>query len=157
MKRTLELPTLDHTRAFAAALAAVLRPGDAVLLCGDLGVGKTTVVERVARTLGYEGNVSSPTFTLAHHYEGVDPSILHVDAYRLSGAAEFVDMGLDFHGDEVATLVEWGDRVDRLFPDALRLTLAFDDADGRVATLAATSDAWNARIAALIASSTLDG
>lgn len=149
MNATISLSTLDHTVAFATALARALRPGDAVMLCGDLGVGKTTIVERVARTLGYEGNVSSPTFTLAHHYEGVEPSILHVDAYRLSGPAEFLDMGLDFHGDDVATLVEWGDRVDRLFPDALTVTLTFDDADGRVAAIEAPTSSWADRLALL--------
>ena len=144
MKTIVQLPTLEHTRALAGALAAELGPGDAVLLCGDLGVGKTTIVEQIARSIGYKGDVSSPTFTLAHHYDGVEPSLLHVDAYRLSGTAEFVDMGLDFHGDDVATLVEWGDRVSGLFPDAMTLSISFTDGDGREATLESSSPRWSA-------------
>jgi tRNA threonylcarbamoyladenosine biosynthesis protein TsaE len=144
-----QLPTLNRTRELAAALAAELAPGDTVLLCGDLGVGKTTIVEQIARTVGYEGNVSSPTFTLAHHYEGVQPSLLHVDAYRLSGTAEFLDMGLDFHGDDVVTLVEWGDRVAGLFPDALIVSICFADGDGRTATLESSSSRWDSFVGRL--------
>lgn len=144
MKTEVSLPTLERTQTFARLLAAELAPGDAVLLCGDLGVGKTTIVEQIARSVGYEGDVSSPTFTLAHHYEGVEPSLLHVDAYRLSGTAEFVDMGLDFHGPDVATLIEWGDRVASLFSDALVVSIRFGEGDVREATIESTSARWDA-------------
>lgn len=142
MNAALQLADLPAAHAFAELLARELREGDSVLFSGDLGVGKTTIIERIARTLGYQGDVSSPTFTLAHHYDGIEPELLHIDAYRLSGEAEFEDMGLDFHGDHVVHLIEWGERVEKLFPSALRLELVFADGEARRVTLTSSSPRW---------------
>ncbi len=142
MKAALQLADLSGAHAFAELLARELRDCDTVLFTGDLGVGKTTLIERIARTLGYEGDVSSPTFTLAHHYSGIQPELLHIDAYRLSGEAEFEDMGLDFHGDHVVHLIEWGERVQKLFPAALHLEIVFGEGESRVMTLTSSSKRW---------------
>ncbi|MFT6397917.1 MAG: tRNA A37 threonylcarbamoyladenosine biosynthesis protein TsaE, partial [Bradymonadia bacterium] len=64
-------------------------------------------------------------------------------AYRLSGEAEFEDMGLDFHGDHVVHLIEWGERVQKLFPDALRLEIVFGDGEEREMALSSTSSRWS--------------
>ena len=103
----LEARDEDATRAIAAAVAGLLEPGDVVGLSGDLGAGKTRFVQGAAAALGVEEPVVSPTFMLVREYEGRVP-VQHVDAYRLSGAAELEDLGLEevLPADAVA-FVEW--------------------------------------------------
>src|SRR5436189_4987054 len=84
----------EGTAAVAARLAARLRPGDVVLLTGDLAAGKTTFVQAVTRALGSTDPVTSPTFALAQFYETPVAPILHVDTYRLSDVDEYRDLGL---------------------------------------------------------------
>jgi tRNA threonylcarbamoyladenosine biosynthesis protein TsaE len=94
------------TEEIAARLAARLRPGDVVLLCGELGVGKTTFVRGACRALGVTDLVTSPTFTIGHRYRG-DVDVSHLDLYRFVGlsAAEWGD--LEPYFDEAVTFVEW--------------------------------------------------
>jgi tRNA threonylcarbamoyladenosine biosynthesis protein TsaE len=99
----------DDTRDLAARLAGVARPGDVVLLAGDLGAGKTTFTQGFARGLGVPEQVTSPTFTLVHTYEG-RLKLVHVDVYRLDLLQEVIDLGLPELIDEGAVaLIEWGD------------------------------------------------
>ncbi len=101
----------DDTRSFGAALAGVLRPGDVVLLVGELGAGKTTLVGGIGRALGITEPMTSPTFTLMRTYEG-DRLVAHVDAWRLENLREVLDLGLEELLDQGAiALVEWGDAV----------------------------------------------
>jgi tRNA threonylcarbamoyladenosine biosynthesis protein TsaE len=98
-----------ETEALGAALARELRPGDVVLLSGELGAGKTTFVRGALRALGVNGPVTSPTFTLARRYDGDGVGISHLDLHRLAGAPDEEDDAL--LDDEVAasriTFVEW--------------------------------------------------
>jgi tRNA threonylcarbamoyladenosine biosynthesis protein TsaE len=112
------------TKAIGAALAGVLRPGDVVGLTGDLGAGKTRFVQGAAAGLDVQDPVVSPTFMLVRTYQGRSP-VQHVDAYRLSGAAELEDLGIEevLPPDAVA-FVEWADRVAEALP-ATWLELAF--------------------------------
>ena len=121
MTRTLsfQLRSLDETRSFARTLAALATPGDVVLLSGDLGAGKTTLVRALAEALGVDPRVvSSPTFTVMNAYDGahIDP-IVHMDAYRLEGEdeGELLELGWDdaTRGASL-TLVEWGERIERV-------------------------------------------
>lgn len=97
----------EETRALAAALAGHLKPGDRVLLHGDLGAGKSVFVRGAARALGVKGPMPSPTFTLMIPYEG-DVKLVHFDLYRLAGPEEFFAAGLDeFLSDEYVSLIEW--------------------------------------------------
>ena len=75
----------EQTEAAGARLAATLRPGDVVLVSGELGSGKTTFVRGACRALGVTANVTSPTFTIGHLYAG-HPDVAHLDLYRLDGA-----------------------------------------------------------------------
>lgn len=111
----------DSTAAFGRGLAGVLRGGDVVLLRGELGAGKTTLVRAVAQGLGVApGLVSSPTFVVVNQYPargGVE--VVHVDAYRLGGAGELDSAGWDRFFDEaghardlVIVLVEWPERIE---------------------------------------------
>src|SRR6266508_6379568 len=89
----LRLQSTDEatTKAIGAALAGLLDPGDVVGLTGDLGAGKTRLVQGAAAALGVAEPVLSPTFMLLREYDG-DPPVHHVDAYRLSGPLELEDL-----------------------------------------------------------------
>jgi len=112
-----------QTQRVGARLGELLEAGDVVLLEGELGAGKTVFAQGVARGLGIEDPVTSPTFTLIHEYEGRLP-LYHADLYRLAGAADALGIGLEEYlwGDGV-TLIEWPDRATGLVPD-VHLTVA---------------------------------
>ena len=99
-----------RTEAIAAELAADLRPGDVVLLSGDLGSGKTTFVRGAARALGVSGPVTSPTFTIGRRYEGRVP-VSHLDLHRLAGdfglAGEDPALLDDYLTADAIAFVEW--------------------------------------------------
>lgn len=104
------LRSLAQMRAFAEALAGHLAPGDLLILSGNLGAGKTTFTQALGSHLGVQGRITSPTFIIAreHPSAGAGPTLVHVDAYRLSDAAELEDLDLDSELAESITVVEWG-------------------------------------------------
>lgn len=109
----------DHTARLGGALAGLLRAGDVVLLTGELGAGKTTLVRAVALALGVDPRlVSSPTYTIVHEYPADGGLIVvHADAYRLEGQDrdELDLLGWDSaHDGPSITLIEWGERVAHL-------------------------------------------
>jgi len=99
-----------ETEALGEELAGRLGAGDLVLLAGELGSGKTTFVRGLARGLGAQATVQSPTFTLVRVYPG-RVQLAHVDLYRLEQSAELRDLGLDELLEEGVVAVEWGDRL----------------------------------------------
>ncbi len=106
----------EETEAFGAELARMLRPGEVVLIHGDLGVGKSVLVRGVVRALpGGEGRaVRSPTFVYIHQYPTVPP-VHHVDLYRLPINFDPADLGLEeITGGEGVTLIEWAQRLGRV-------------------------------------------
>ncbi|PYM35297.1 MAG: tRNA (adenosine(37)-N6)-threonylcarbamoyltransferase complex ATPase subunit type 1 TsaE [Candidatus Rokuibacteriota bacterium] len=106
----------EETERAGETLAARLRPGSVVALVGDLGAGKTCFIRGLARGLGVNQIVSSPTFVLVNQYQGRLP-VFHVDAYRTESLAELLDLGLEEYidGDGV-TVVEWADKLRALLP-----------------------------------------
>lgn len=106
-----------------ARVAAELRAGDVVLLTGELGAGKTTFTRGLGAALGVRGTVTSPTFVLARtHPRAHGPSLVHVDAYRLSDAAELDDLDLDFEGSII--VIEWGaGLIEHLVDEWLAITI----------------------------------
>jgi tRNA threonylcarbamoyladenosine biosynthesis protein TsaE len=150
-----------ETRALAGALAPLVRPGDVVLLVGELGAGKTVFTKGLADALGIDEPVISPTFTLARRYEGRVP-LVHVDVYRLGVGAEVFDLGLDdLADDDGVIVVEWGDlaagfvRGDQLEVrlEALDADSAADDLAGdgpRLVTVTPRGGGWLARRADLV-------
>ncbi len=118
-----------ETRQLAAGLAADLEPGAVLLLRGDLGSGKTAFVRGLAEGLGIDpGEVTSPTFTLAHEYRDGRLPLVHVDLYRLD-RADVDDLGVDTELAERGVLaVEWAERLAR-FPRGA-LSVAIEDAGG---------------------------
>ena len=105
-----DVETADDMRALGTRLAGDLRAGDVVVLSGELGAGKTTFTQGLGEGLGVRGGVTSPTFVIArvHPSLGEGPALVHVDVYRLGGAAELDDLDLDADLDAAVTVVEWG-------------------------------------------------
>jgi len=150
---TVSLPDARATDAFGMRLSALLRPGDAVLLTGDLGAGKSTLARAAIRAMIGEGEpVPSPTYTLTAQYETPDARIVHADLYRLSGPDEVEETGLVDDFARSITLVEWPDRLEHLTPDdALHITLE-QAGEGRRAVLSSTGERAAALVAALMQS-----
>jgi tRNA threonylcarbamoyladenosine biosynthesis protein TsaE len=123
----------EETEALGAQLAADLRPGDIVLVRGELGSGKTTLVRGAARGLGVSDPVTSPTFGIGHRYGGSEVTIAHLDLYRLAGLAQ-EDPGLleDYLGCDRIAFVEWPEVGDAQFgAAAMRITLTHAGGDRR--------------------------
>jgi tRNA threonylcarbamoyladenosine biosynthesis protein TsaE len=135
----------EETRILGASLSPVLLPGDVVSLSGDLGAGKTTLVQGIAAGLGVEGQVTSPTFVLVHHYEGAFP-IIHMDVYRLDSIQEVLDLGFEeLLEPQAIMLVEWGEAVLPLLPRHyldIELRRAPDGDDARNIVLRAVGTEW---------------
>ncbi|EST29855.1 hypothetical protein N566_21785 [Streptomycetaceae bacterium MP113-05] len=150
---TVEIETADRMRDLGRRLARLLRPGDLVLLTGDLGAGKTTLARGLGEGLGVRGAVTSPTFVIArvHPSLGDGPPLVHVDAYRLGGGLdEMEDLDLDVSLPESVVVVEWGEgRVEELADDRLHVVIerelgaaADGDDDVRRVHLTAVGDRW---------------
>ncbi len=132
-----DLPTLAATEALARALAPLLRPGDAVLLEGPLGAGKTAFARALLRAACGDPalEVPSPSYTLVQSYAAPGLTLHHFDLWRLDGPAALEELGWDEAVRDVV-LVEWPDRLGALRPaDALTVTLAPLGGDARRATL----------------------
>jgi tRNA threonylcarbamoyladenosine biosynthesis protein TsaE len=99
-----------ETERAGTLLGERLRPGDVVLLTGELGAGKTTFVRGVARGAGSKAGVASPTFQLVRIYPG-RIQVAHVDLYRIESSAELRDLGLEELAEQGAVVVEWGERL----------------------------------------------
>jgi tRNA threonylcarbamoyladenosine biosynthesis protein TsaE len=106
----------EETIALGRKLAAELKPPKLVVLTGDLGAGKTTLIKGIAEGFhaAKQADVTSPTFTLIHEYRGKDASVFHIDLYRVDTPRELETLGLDDLMDERAVLlVEWGEKFAR--------------------------------------------
>lgn len=140
------LPDAAATDRFGKALARSLRPGDTVLLAGQIGAGKTCLARAAIsalhlRTGRPEPEVPSPTFTLVQSYELPGIQVWHADLYRLSEASEVTELGLEEAFGNAVVLVEWPDRLEEMPGDALLLDIEVLDS-GRRVTLRSASDRW---------------
>ncbi|HEV7586033.1 MAG TPA: tRNA (adenosine(37)-N6)-threonylcarbamoyltransferase complex ATPase subunit type 1 TsaE [Solirubrobacteraceae bacterium] len=131
--RNIETSDPSETEALGAELAAGLRDGDVVLVRGDLGSGKTTLVRGAARALGVADPVTSPTFSIGHRYRATGVTVSHLDLYRV-GALENEDPALldDYVGPGRIAFVEWPKEEGGALPRArLRVTLTHRGGDRR--------------------------
>jgi tRNA threonylcarbamoyladenosine biosynthesis protein TsaE len=131
----LRATTSDDTVEIGRVLGQWLAAGDVVLLRGHLGAGKTTLAQGIAAGVGVADYVTSPSFTIVNEYRparsGAHPVFYHLDLYRISGAAEALDFGLDEYvdGDGIA-VVEWAERAAEAMPvDCLSIRLVIADYD----------------------------
>jgi tRNA threonylcarbamoyladenosine biosynthesis protein TsaE len=117
----------EETQATAKEIARGLAPGSVLSLAGDLGAGKTEFVKGLARGLGINDPVTSPTFTLVHEYRGAQVKLYHLDLYRLNSEKELDEIGFDdciWAGDICA--IEWGNKYPTRLPKGcleIRLTI----------------------------------
>lgn len=146
------LPTVEDTWAFGKALAALLRPGDLVVLAGPLGAGKTALAQGIGAGLGVAGPVTSPTFVLARLHAGPVPMV-HADAYRLGDVvdplAEVDALDLDAELDRSVVVVEWGEGlVERLAESHLLVRIERREDEVRVVEVHGHRGDWAERLAA---------
>lgn len=137
------LADADETAAFGAALAAVVRQGDVLVMTGGLGAGKTTMTRGLGAALDVRGDVTSPTFVIAREHPplGDGPALVHVDAYRLAGFGELDDLDLDTSLDDAVTVVEWGaGMAEGLSENRLHITLV--GLDDRIVTIETAGPRW---------------
>ena len=127
----------EETRALGAKLAAQLRRGDVVLLRGDLGAGKSEFARGVARGLGIQGPVPSPSFTILNMYDEGRIPLYHFDWYRIHDPDEIGEMGFEeqIGGDGIA-LIEWSEQAPDYVPDrALKISIHTVDESTREITV----------------------
>jgi tRNA threonylcarbamoyladenosine biosynthesis protein TsaE len=116
MTREITTHSAEETMAFGRTLTELLAPPKLVLLRGELGAGKTTLVKGIAAALeaAAEEDVTSPTFTLVHEYRGPRVVVYHIDLYRVDTARELETLGLDdLRSDNSILLIEWGEKFPR--------------------------------------------
>jgi tRNA threonylcarbamoyladenosine biosynthesis protein TsaE len=107
----------DQTRRIGMRLGALLQTGDLICLQGDLGAGKTTLVQGMAQGWGALDSVSSPTFVLVNIYRRADETqFFHMDAYRIDSAPEGEELDLDTMLDSGPLLIEWAERLEKILP-----------------------------------------
>ncbi|ABR47028.1 protein of unknown function UPF0079 [Alkaliphilus metalliredigens QYMF] len=112
-----EIKSLKEMEALGEKMGAVLRPGKILCLKGDLGAGKTTLTQALARGLEVTDYVTSPTFTIIHQYEGRLP-LYHFDVYRINHFTEMEDIGYEdyFYGEGVC-VIEWATLIEEILPE----------------------------------------
>jgi tRNA threonylcarbamoyladenosine biosynthesis protein TsaE len=138
-ERIVQLPDARATQALGIELGKSLPAGSVLLLTGDLGSGKTTLVQGLALGLEIEDAIVSPTFTIINEYLGARLPLYHLDLYRLN-PAEVNDLYLESYWLGLETelgivAIEWAERLSNLPPDYIRIELTYDPAEGRIAKI----------------------
>ncbi|MBT8355186.1 MAG: tRNA (adenosine(37)-N6)-threonylcarbamoyltransferase complex ATPase subunit type 1 TsaE [Desulfofustis sp.] len=141
--------SLETTIDLGKKLGSICEPGDVICLAGDLGAGKTTMVQAIAAGAGVDHKeyVNSPTFAILHEHHGRIP-IYHMDFFRLGSSDDVVELGLEdyFYGDGL-TLIEWFERAGDLIPESvLVIELNYMDELTREISLYSASPGWRKRI-----------
>ena len=141
----------DQTRRLGIRLGALLQPGELVCLQGDLGAGKTTLVQGVARGWGSLDEVSSPTFVLVNAYRRPDGGRLsHFDAYRVETLSEAEELDLDALLEQGPLLIEWAERVEQILPgERLWIWLEYESEEHRALRLKACGPRYETLLASL--------
>lgn len=131
-ERKLIIHNQKEAEDFGLELAKDLKPGSVIALTGDLGVGKTTLTKAIAKGLGIESIITSPTFLLVQEHQGGRLPLYHFDVYRIDDEEEMFELGFQdyFDGDGVC-VVEWADKIQNLLPpDATRIHMEYGEKEG---------------------------
>ena len=122
MNRELHSHSADETISIGWSLCDLLQPGQMIVLRGDLGAGKTTLVKGIAEGFhaALQEDVTSPTFTLVHEYRGPKVTLFHIDLYRIDTGRELMTLGLDDLRSEAGSilLVEWGEKFEQIVEES---------------------------------------
>jgi len=135
---------LEQTQELGVLLGNLLEGQEIICLEGELGTGKTSLIQAIGRAKGVKEPITSPTFTLVNEYHGADVSLHHVDLYRLDSAEEIVQAGIDacFYGESIC-LVEWAEKARSILPvEHLYITLVHGGGDRRHITVQAGGDSY---------------
>lgn len=136
--KKIEIESLSELPKVAEAVLGELRGRSVVLFRGPMGVGKTTLISRIAAALGAEDTVTSPTFALVNQYEGEGGRrIYHFDFYRINNVEEALDLGYEeyFYSGDLC-LVEWPEKIEPLLPeDAMTVTITVGEDEHRCFTI----------------------
>ena len=110
--------SVEETQDLAKKLAKNINPGITISLIGDLGTGKTTFTKGFARQMGIKDHVTSPTFKLISEYQGEKYKLNHIDAYRMNGPEDFLNIGGEEYltSKNSITIIEWGDLLNDILP-----------------------------------------
>jgi tRNA threonylcarbamoyladenosine biosynthesis protein TsaE len=149
--RVIDLPDEPATRRLGGALGHLVEPGDVILLIGELGAGKTTLVQALAEAAGVAEPVTSPTFSLMHELSGHQGILFrHMDLYRLE-ADQLAHLGLEewFEPDAVL-LIEWADRLGAFGPNCFLRIVLSHRGDGRLAEFTASGQRHEELLARLL-------
>ena len=135
LRREITTHSAEETIGFGRTLAELLTPPKLVLLRGDLGAGKTTLVKGIAAAFeaASEEDVTSPTFTLIHEYQGPRANLYHIDLYRIDTQRELDTLALDdLRSDESILLIEWGEKFPRFVRERdVEISLEWEGESGR--------------------------
>ena len=132
IKRTINIKNEEETKEFGLKIGQEAVPGQVIGLIGDLGTGKTTLTKYIARGLGVDENISSPTFMIVREYHGGRMPLYHFDVYRIGDPEELFDIGADeyFDGDGLC-VVEWADMVMPQLPeDSMFICIEYGASEG---------------------------
>lgn len=134
----------EETEAIGKKLGSKLKKGQVVSLRGSLGAGKTVFAKGIARALGINESIVSPTFTLVQEYDGAE-KLYHLDIYRLSGEDEFESMGgEEFLYPDGITLIEWSEKIEDMLPDdTLFVNIEIEDNQDRVIEIKGGEDEYS--------------
>jgi tRNA threonylcarbamoyladenosine biosynthesis protein TsaE len=115
----IETHSFEETVELGKKLGSILKSGDIICLSGDLGTGKTALTNGIAKFLGINSYITSPTFTLVNEYEGTLP-LYHFDVYRISDPDEMFDIGFEeYINGRGVTIIEWGEQIKEILPEEI--------------------------------------
>lgn len=144
------LESVSETAGVAARLASILQAGDLLLFTGEIGAGKTTFIQALAKNLGITEYVTSPTFVLHALYESGRVMLSHVDLYRLNNDVEVESFGFEDYYDTAVTVVEWSDRYSGFQAPSLTLHFEYGALENeRILTILPDGGDWADRLASL--------
>ncbi|MGC6465663.1 MAG: tRNA (adenosine(37)-N6)-threonylcarbamoyltransferase complex ATPase subunit type 1 TsaE [Akkermansiaceae bacterium] len=136
MELPAHLSSADETLGLGRSMGEVARAGDVIALLGDLGAGKTTLTQGIVRGLGYDQEVTSPTFSLVQEYLGGRLPVFHFDFYRVEDEHELLDLGWDDYLErDGLVIVEWPSLFPELLPEGTKWIRLSHREDGRYAEL----------------------
>ncbi len=131
---TFQTKTFEETITLGEKIGQLLKAGDVIAMKGTLGAGKTTITKGIAKALGVEDTITSPTFCLISEYEGKKLPLYHMDVYRLDSEEDFLNLGVEemLYGQGVC-IVEWSEKVMRVLPKkTITLTLTPQEDGSRI-------------------------
>lgn len=143
--------SVEDTAGLAFKFSEILEKGDILLFTGEIGTGKTTFIQALAKNLGIEELVTSPTFVIHMLRESGRIPLSHVDLYRLNGDDEVEGIGFEEYYDTAVTVVEWADRYSGFEPPYIELHFEYGSHENeRIVSILPNGGDWNKRLSGIL-------